>query len=247
MTFLHKRVEEGGGTFGSHLRDLREAQGISLEAASRHTKIRDTILRAFEEDRMEALDDPAFAERHLKAYVRYLGGHEAYVTARYRERLKEMHAEHQVRDMLPRMRGVRWMDLFAGPQVVGIAGVLLLGAALGGYVLWQTQLIRTPPPLEVQAPQDGERLQTPTAIVRGRTISEATVMVNGQEAPVDGTGSFMMSVDVPRGTTIITIVASRRRGSQTVVERRVTYESPASVEEISAPQAATTSATGTRP
>lgn len=247
MTFLHKRVEEGHGTFGSHLRDLRDLQQISIERASRDTKIRDTILLAFEEDRMAEMDDPVFAERHLLAYVRYLGGHEPYFLARYRERLKELNATHHTRDLLPRTRGVRWMDMFAGPQLLAVAGILLLGMAFGGYVLWQAHLVRIPPPLVVEHPMEGEHLTGPSVLVRGRTMPEAVVTVNGKDAPVDGEGAFSLSLDVRRGTTLVTVTARRRRGSQITVERRVVYEAAlqdSGMVEIVIPTS--TSATGTR-
>lgn len=244
MTFLHKRVEEGNGTFGSHLRDLRDLQSISLERASRDTKIRDTILLALEEDRITELDDPVFAERHLMAYVRYLGGHEPYFIARYRERLKGLNAERQVNDLLPRKRGVRGWDLFAGPQLMAVAGIVLLGAVFAGYVLWQTHLVRIPPPLSLSSPQDGERLERPTVVVRGHTMAEAEVTVNGKDAAVDDQGNFSLSMDVRRGTTVLTVVARRRRGSETHLQRSVLYDTALS--EIPDIKVATSSATGTR-
>jgi cytoskeletal protein RodZ len=238
MTFLHKRVEEGNGTFGSHLRDLRELQKLTLERASKDTKIRDTILAALEEDRIGELDDPVFAERHLMAYVRYLGGHEPYFLARYRERLKDLNATHEVKDLLPRTRGVRWRDLFVGPQVLAAAGVLFLGVAFGGYVMWQAHLVGSAPSLDVTTPQDGEHLERPTVDVQGVTMSEATVTINGKNAPVDGNGAFILPIDVRRGTTIIKIVARRRRGSETVIERRVVYD--AALSETDIPEMTTT-------
>ena len=246
MTFLHKRVEEGSGTFGSHLRDLRELQGRTLEQASQETKIREPILRAFEEDRIGDLDDPVFVTRHLKTYVRYLDGHEPYFVARYRERLQALKAERHVRDVLPRMRGVRGWDLFVGPQLLAIAGILALGMLLGGYVLWQAHLVRTPPTLDISSPQDGERLSGPLVTVRGHTMAEAYVTINGRDAAVGTDGNFALTLDVRRGTTVMTIVARRRRGSETQVSRSVLYDVALPDEVPVAPlSASTSSATST--
>ncbi len=248
MTFLHKRVEEGSGTFGSHLRDLRELQERTLEQASRDTKIRESILSAFEEDRMGDLDDPVFALRHLKAYVRYLGGHEPYFLSRYQERLNALPTGRQAEDRHPRALGVRGWDLFVGPQLLAIVGVLALGALLGSYVLWQAHLVRTPPTLDILSPQEGERLIGPSVTVRGHTMSEAYVTVNGRDAAVGTDGNFALSLDVRRGTTPITIIARRRRGSETQITRNVVYD-VALPDDIPAPslEMATSSATGTAP
>jgi cytoskeletal protein RodZ len=226
MTFMHKPVGEEGGTFGSDLRALRELSGLSLQQAASATKIRDTILAALEEDRMADLDDPAFVEHHLLAYVRYLGGHEQYFIARYRERLKALHAERQVSELLPRVRKIRRRDLFSGPQLLALAGLVLFAVGLGGYVAWQAALVRIQPPLEVTSPVAGERLSRPVVTVQGKTMPEAEVTVSGRSAPVDGTGAFTVSLDVRRGTTVLTIVARRRRGSETTMERSVVYDAP---------------------
>jgi hypothetical protein len=224
MTFLHKRVREGDASFGSDLRDLRELRVISFEEACRATKIDRKILLAFEEDRLEDLDDPIYAGWHLAAYVKYLGGYEPYFRQRYEGRLVLLPTKRKTEDLLPRTRRVGFFNLFVAPQFLAFLGVLGFAFLLGGYILWQARAVNTPPPLEVARPRDGEILDHPRVDVRGKTIPEAIVAVNGRDAPVADDGTFSLTLDVPRGTTAITIVSRRRRGSETAVIRRVTYE-----------------------
>jgi hypothetical protein len=51
-----------------------------------------------------------------------------------------------------------------------------------------------------------------------------------------------VELDVPRGTTVITVAARRRRGSETIVERKVIFDREIMV----APGAAKPSATSTQ-
>ncbi len=224
MTFLHKRVREGDASFGSDLRDLRELRGISFEEACRATKIDAHILKAFEEDRLEELEDPIFVGRHLTAYVKYLGGYEPYFRMRYESRLSAVSSKRKTEDLLPRVRKIGFFDLFAAPQFLAFLGIVAFAALLGGYVLWQAHAVSTSPPLAVERPRDGEILDVPRVDVHGTTIAEATVTVNGRDAPVSPQGAFTIELDVPRGTSIITIISRRRRGSETRVVRHVTYE-----------------------
>lgn len=242
MAFLHKRLGKGDGLFGADLRDLRESRDVSRAHAAEATHIRITVLEALEEDRAEDLGDPAFAERHLLTYVRFLGGHEPYFLARHRERVRSMNAERKIDDLLPRTRRVRAFDLFVGPQILAVGGAVLLAVLLGGYVLWQAALVRTPPPLTITSPKEGEVLQNPTVRVQGETMAEAYVFINGRSAPVDQNGMFALSIDVRRGTTSITVVARRRRGSETEMTRNVVYGS-ALLESISFPVTSSTTST----
>jgi hypothetical protein len=242
MSFLHKRLGQGDGLLGADLRDLRQSRDLSRTQAAAETHIHETVLAALEEDRLEDLGDIAFAERHLVAYVRYLGGHEPYFTARYRQRVRALNRERNVTDLLPRTRNVRARDLFSGPQFFAAAGVVLLAVILGGYVVWQARLVRIPPPLTIETPTEGQVSDRPTVQVVGITIPEATVTINGRSAAVDPEGRFALSIDVRRGTTAIVIVARRRRGSETQVVRNVVY-GEALLETPSFPTATSTSST----
>jgi cytoskeletal protein RodZ len=223
MTFLHKSVGGEHGLFGSDLRDLRELHGISFERACAETKIDSEFLRAFEEDRILAVSDPIFAERHFLSYVRYLGGHEPYFKSKYDELVRERKASRNFKEMLPRERSVRFWDLFVAPQFLAFAGIALLALLFSGYVMWQAFIIRTPPQLIISSPQDGEKLVRSRVAVEGVTAPEASVTVNGRSAPVDQSGHFSLELDVKRGTTRIRITAQKRHGSEKIIERNVRF------------------------
>lgn len=224
MTFLHKSVGDEPLLFGSDLRDLRELHSISFEQACAETKIDASVLQAFESDRVGDLPDPIFSKRHLIAYVRYLGGYEPYFVSRYEAKLEALNAHRTVKDVLPQNRPVRFFELFVAPQFLAFSGIVVLAVLLGGYIFWQARTMNTPPPLSIIAPFDGERLTRPRVTVEGETIPEAMVTVNDRSAAVDQQGRFSIQLDVRRGTTVIHIVARRRRGSETVEERRVVFD-----------------------
>jgi cytoskeleton protein RodZ len=58
---------------GSFLRNSRESQGLSLNEASRVTRISTMYLSALEEERFDILPNPAYARGFLRAYARFLG------------------------------------------------------------------------------------------------------------------------------------------------------------------------------
>ncbi len=72
-------------SFGTYLRNEREARKISLEEISRATKIRRTILEAMENDRAEVLPPEVFLKGFLEAYARYVGLNPEEVLVRYNE------------------------------------------------------------------------------------------------------------------------------------------------------------------
>lgn len=69
-TMLHG---SGGQTAGHLLREARERQGLTLDEASRVTRVSRAYLAAIEEDRYDRLPSEAYARGFLRIYARYLG------------------------------------------------------------------------------------------------------------------------------------------------------------------------------
>ena len=72
---------------GSFLRESRESRGITLEDASRITRIGKNYLSALEENRFESLPNPAYVKGFLRAYGIFLGLSGDEVVAMYERAL----------------------------------------------------------------------------------------------------------------------------------------------------------------
>jgi cytoskeleton protein RodZ len=72
---------------GSYLRKCRESRGITVEDASRVTRIGKNYLSALEEDRFESLPNPAYVKGFLRAYGIFLGLSGDEVVAMYERSL----------------------------------------------------------------------------------------------------------------------------------------------------------------
>mgnify|MGYP001573174899 FL=1 len=128
--------------------------------------------------------------------------------------------------MIPRPSRVRMRDLVVSSRYIALMGFFLFAIVLGGYIYVQVRGISTPPILTIDAPQDGQRLDSPHAEVRGKTLPESSVVVNGVQAVVQPSGVFTITLDVPRGTTLITISSRKRHGRAANDVRRVIFDRP---------------------
>ncbi|MDP3016614.1 MAG: helix-turn-helix transcriptional regulator [Deltaproteobacteria bacterium] len=68
---------------GKCLKVERELRNLSLEEATKFTKIREHFLRAIEEDRYELLPPAVYVKGFLTVYARYLGLDPKDVVLRY--------------------------------------------------------------------------------------------------------------------------------------------------------------------
>lgn len=221
MSFLHKRVNAVPGRFGEALRELRVQRGYSQQEVSIVSGIHISVIQALEEERLQDLIDPVYAERHVRTLVALLDGQETYFVERYHACIAASGVRPEMKSVLPPR--VRRRELFVTSRLVALSGVLILLFSIAGYVIWQIQLMSSVPVLAVTAPMDGVQVAQSRIEVRGMTDSGAIVDINGQQAVVDAVGVFHLSVDVPSGLSTLRIAARRRYGSAAIVERHVVF------------------------
>ncbi len=221
MQFLQKQLSEGA-SFGRDLRELRELRGFTRDDVSRVTHIHVSVITALEEERLVELNDPLYAERHVRAIVLALEGRPAYYLKKYHDLLQATYPAQP--EMMMVRPTVRRRDLFVTSRAVALAGFLFLCGCATLYLVWQGRILQESPKLDVQTPVEGMHAQSSGIFVRGETDPGAKVLVNGRDAVVDRTGHFELSMDIPRGVTIVTIEALRRYGARATVTRRVTYD-----------------------
>ncbi len=209
---------------GPDLIELRERAGLSLEEAARETKLPPSFLRSLEEEHWEDIDDLIYSERLLRLYVSHLGGNESYYLHKYRSCLKARNIEAKPEDFLPRPVKLRMKDLLVAPRLIAIAGFIVFSLLLGGYVYSQARAIRRAPPLELFSPSEGQTVDEPEILISGKTLPEATVTVNGNQAVVNPDGSFEEKIYVSRGMTELKISARKRHGNERVETRHIFYD-----------------------
>ncbi len=223
MGFIVKRVH-GAGSIGEDLRDLRVRAGWSVGQVAHALKFTESFLRALEEERWETMPDPISTERMLKSYVTFFGGNVSYFLDKYRECLRDRKMDRRSEDHLPRPSRVRFFELTVGPRWIAAAVFIVFLCVLGTYVFWQARAISVKPFLLIERPVEGQRLDNPHVSVRGRTMAEASVTVNGERAVVQPGGTFVAELDVARGVTAIAVRARKRYGAEVVQIRHVIYE-----------------------
>ena len=137
---------------GKCLKVERELRNLSLEEATKFTKIREHFLRAIEEDRYELLPPAVYVKGFLTVYARYLGLDPKDVVLRYQNYLKSLSIpkplEGTQQILPPKERGG------PSPLFVGIFGIILFIALFVYFI--SNELPSIPPPTQLQ-----EKVRTP--------------------------------------------------------------------------------------
>ena len=165
--------ENLGGSPGAILRRCREFHGITLEEASKTTKIGISHLKALEGDQIREFANRAYLKGFLRIYATYLGLNSDDIARMYdklfgvqSEKLNPVHTAATPPHPLPRLGSLKKM-LFPALLLV----IILITATF--FKRPPPPLVRQPQPAAVVAPpQQNSAIQMVQSSVRNRKVEQ---------------------------------------------------------------------------
>lgn len=217
MTAFERRSLSVGETLGEKLRRLREEEQLTLEEAAHRLRITPRYLKALEAGRYQEMPGEVYTRSFLRSYAALLNIHPARVLELYeKERQVAVHFPGPHRILPPRAKSLRAV---VTTNVLTRISIVLVIAAILGYLAWEVYHIIAPPALEVVDPAPDAVTASRIIAVSGRTEPEATVTINGTPVFVDQEGYFEEVLSLSPGAHTLEVVARRKR-SRTAIERR---------------------------
>lgn len=207
---------------GQLLKEERLKKGLTLEQASSSTKIRASFLEDIEKGDYQNLPSTAYAQGFVRNYARWLGFSEKEILPLFRREFDENKVFRVLPLGLPKQDEFS-LKRFKFRQTVFLAALAFL--LLLGYVIFQYRFAFIGPPLDVSSPKGGAIVTSSNIVISGKTVSDATVFVNGEQVSVSDDGSFRKEISLFPGKSTIKIRALNRFGKETDIERHIELKS----------------------
>lgn len=198
-------------TVGQLLHTERTRKNISIEELSLATKIDGKYIKALEEDRYDLLPSDTFAKGFIRNISLNLGSNPEENIAVFRRDYRHPDIKKKYSKQ-HRTAKINFPHL-SSPVLSIAIGIVVFVVYLG----FQFRAILTPPPLEINKPQNGAVLASPVDI-QGTTSTDCLVTINNDNViKPDQNGHFQIGLSLPVGETSLKIKTTNRFGkSQTV-------------------------------
>lgn len=205
---------------GTHLREKREALGMSIDGLAREARISRRYIIALEQGEYGAFPAKVYAQGALKQVMRVCESEDRS------ELLKILEAEwpQDTKRWAP-IPG-RGGDLWEGrifsvtPQRLGLiaAGGLILGL----IAFWSVRVavFAARPSLSIDSPEDRSRVEQAIVTVKGSAERESRLTVNGRELTIDERGNFEERIELPLGANRLEFISENRFGK---ISKEVRY------------------------
>jgi len=224
MFDFNKKTLQRKKTLGERLRQVREELGLTLEEVARRASIQERYLRAIEGGAYQELPGPVYIESFLRRYAQVLGVNESFVLEIFKQQeqrvlKKQYHPTFATaKQQLPKT--------IVTPRQIQLVLIGLVIVACLSYAGFQVAKIFLAPAMTLISPADYSTVTASTMAVRGTTVPEASITINGQPVFLDESGTFSEFVELKTGLNTITVIATKKRSKPTVIQRHIQLDKP---------------------
>ena len=205
-------------TIGQEFALERKRKGLSIAQVAKDTKIKEEFLYAIEKGDFKALPSSAYAYGFVRNYAKYLGLPVEKSLAIYR---REYDEKKNV-EVLP--RGFSNPKEYTPPKYrFGRSAALLicLFVIVAGFLVFQYRAAVFNPNLKIDTPKENEEVHSLTVVIKGKTDSASTLLIDNKEVPIDSDGSFQKEITVFPGEEVINFSVENKFGRSTSVNRKI--------------------------
>lgn len=201
-------------TVGEVLKEARAKKRFSLKKVESGTKIKKEFIEAIENSDWLHLPDFTVVAGFVKNLASHMGVNQKSALALLK------------RDYPPKKISINPKPDVGGkftwtPKYTSLVGVLVVVLAIFGYLGFEYYKFNSPPALEVQEPNEGDRVISKDLIVTGKTDPDAVVKINNQMVLLNEDGSFSAKIEIFEGTKEIIVEAISRSGKKATVTRKI--------------------------
>lgn len=222
MVRFNTKQVRGSITLGEQLKNVREEAKIDLDKLSKRISVKKEYLEYLESGEYLKLPGEVFVRNFILAYADYF--------ELSRKKILELFKNEWVAFRAAQKRKVVEKSFVEAAyhkksinlwRVFRYLLVFIIIAALGSYLGWEINNIVKAPLLEIESPAKDLVIGEYYVEVKGQTLPEANVTINGQLVETDKDGKFEEMVSLQPGINELVIISQKKHSKSSKVVRQI--------------------------
>ncbi|EKD87161.1 MAG: XRE family transcriptional regulator [uncultured bacterium] len=204
---------------GQKFREERLRKNLSLLEIADATKIREEFLDAIEKGEYQRLPSPSYAQGFVRSYAGFLEMDEKESLALFRREFDEDRAIQVLpKGLTPES------EFLIKKRKLGRGAVLALivFTLISLFLVFQYRAAIFNPPISISIPKEGEEINSPDVLIKGKTDPNATVFIGNEKILVNDNGTFEKKLVFFPGEISLEIKAVNRFGKTSSIVRKIT-------------------------
>lgn len=205
-------------TVGEILKNEREKKGYSLLHIEKKIRIRESFLRAVEENNWSRSASKIYIEGIIKNYALFLGLDPKRVLAFFRR-------DYEKIDDVSFRKAVSSKHLIPESKKYATLGLIILILTFLSYFAYQLKLYFSPPKVQLLAPKESIFKKTDKIRIVGKTEKEAVVTIFKDRVFQNRDGVFSYDFALNKGKNTLVIEVTGANGKKSTLKKEF-YLSP---------------------
>jgi len=208
-------------TVSEILKSAREKQNLSLKKIADDLGFSPRLLKALEEGNFKLFPGEIYIKNFIKHYAEYLQMNGSELLEKYLESQKLFYKKSVQKLSEKKSLGQKFTNflIFLRQGFVGLVVVCLIV-----YLGFEIIGIFKSPPLSLESPMEGLITADSKIEVKGKTLPETIVQINGVEVVSNDEGFFQEKIGLNSGSNKILVTAIKKHGQSTSLLRNVIYK-----------------------
>jgi len=219
--FQRKKIP-AAASLGQRLRACREAKHYGISRLAQEASISKNYLLALENGAYRQLPSEVFIRHALKKIAKELCLSSADIICQF-ENEYQLYAA-SLGEAVNERSGYKKPRVLVLTRWLMILLIVFTTIVAGGYLVWRTIGLFSPPRLIINAPPPNYVTNNGVVVIVGQTEPETLVNINGVELWSDSLGNFRDQLTTREGLNNIIITVKKRFGGERQIIRRVIYQ-----------------------
>lgn len=207
--FSKNKIIHNFDIIAKELKEGREEKKLTLEEVSKKINLSTKYLEAIEDGKMDKLPQGLYGKNYLREYALFLGKDVDSLLELYAAESNGTDKENIFSRKKAQVNYTINIPKILRNTIISL--IILVSLVYLGYSL---RAIISPPPLQIFEPADNYTIKENSILVKGQTILESSVEINGEEVLTDTNGRFEKRVNLKTGLNSI-IIKARKSYSRT--------------------------------
>lgn len=216
--FTPKKISNNE-SFGEKLRQARLFKNLRLEDISKKINISAKYLNALEEEDLDNLPSGVYQKNFLKEYTNYLGLEDSELN----KKLETISDNNSFNNPFSQ-KIVKRSRFLVFPKIIRNSLIALGVLVCFLYLIFYFQKIVSAPKLLITQPDKNILIKETTLEIKGETVKEAEVTINGELVLNNSNGFFSQTINLKRGLNNIVIKAKKKYSQEQTVTRQILVE-----------------------
>lgn len=217
--FTENKISNSSDLIGDELKKKRLEKNVGLEEVAKNIKIKKEYLEAIETGEFKKLPRGVYGKNFIQEYAIYLGINPKLIIDLYESEFTKKDKKYTNSLFVKKVSKTH--HFLTIPRIIKNVIIISVVVVCVAYLGYYINNIITPPELVLLNPQEDMTVEVHNILIKGKTSSEAEVVINEEIVLIDNEGNFEKNINLKSGLNVVSVTSQKKYSKKRIIKRNI--------------------------